>query len=175
MSKTTSNFFTEKNLEFFCFKLSFIELSHAKKNGLTFHYTGWLIGILIMAYYNPYITGARIFIAQLGLFDVWFLWKNEKIQVRKLMKPARNFQLCHSWCSKIASVLFAADGMTWQCFEEPWNWWRVVGTGPFGYQILGPKRAVFGGFWGGAQISHPFLEDSGGNAFIKLHGNRKPL
>ena len=23
----------------------------------TFHYTGWLIGILIMAYYNPYITG----------------------------------------------------------------------------------------------------------------------
>ena len=22
----------------------------------TFHYTGWLIGILIMAYYNPYIT-----------------------------------------------------------------------------------------------------------------------
>ena len=23
----------------------------------TFHYTGWLIGILIMVYYNPYITG----------------------------------------------------------------------------------------------------------------------
>ena len=23
----------------------------------TFHYTGWLIGILTMVYYNPYITG----------------------------------------------------------------------------------------------------------------------
>ena len=28
-----------------------------EKNPPTFHYTGWLIGILIMAYYNPYITG----------------------------------------------------------------------------------------------------------------------
>ena len=24
---------------------------------MTFHYTGWLIGILILVYYNPYITG----------------------------------------------------------------------------------------------------------------------
>ena len=32
-------------------------MSH-EKNLLTFHhYTGCLIGILIMAYYNPYITG----------------------------------------------------------------------------------------------------------------------
>ena len=31
-------------------------LSH-EKNPPTFHYTGWLIGILIMAYYIPYITG----------------------------------------------------------------------------------------------------------------------
>ncbi len=31
-------------------------LSH-EKNPLTFHDTGWLIGILIMVYYNPYITG----------------------------------------------------------------------------------------------------------------------
>ncbi len=31
-------------------------LSH-EKNPLTFHYTGCLIGILIMVYYNPYITG----------------------------------------------------------------------------------------------------------------------
>ena len=28
-----------------------------RKNPLPFHYTGCLIGILIMAYYNPYITG----------------------------------------------------------------------------------------------------------------------
>ena len=28
-----------------------------KKKTLTFHYTGWLIGILIMISYNPYITG----------------------------------------------------------------------------------------------------------------------
>ena len=28
-----------------------------KKTLLTFHYTGCLIGILILAYYNPYITG----------------------------------------------------------------------------------------------------------------------
>ena len=28
-----------------------------KKHPPTFHYSGWLIGILIMAYYNPYITG----------------------------------------------------------------------------------------------------------------------
>ncbi len=32
------------------------EMSH-EKNPLTFHYTGWLIGILIMVYYNPYIIG----------------------------------------------------------------------------------------------------------------------
>ena len=31
-------------------------LSH-EKNPPTFHYTGWLIGILIMVYYNPNITG----------------------------------------------------------------------------------------------------------------------
>ncbi len=31
-------------------------MSH-EKDSPTFHYTGWLIGILIMAYYNPYITG----------------------------------------------------------------------------------------------------------------------
>ena len=34
----------------------YIQMSH-EKNPLTFHYTGWLIGILIMVYYNPYITG----------------------------------------------------------------------------------------------------------------------
>ena len=33
-----------------------LQLSH-EKNPPTFHYTGWLIGILIMAYYNPYMTG----------------------------------------------------------------------------------------------------------------------
>ena len=31
-------------------------MSH-EQNPPTFHYTGWLIGILIMVYYNPYITG----------------------------------------------------------------------------------------------------------------------
>ena len=31
------------------------QLSH-EKNLTTFHYTGWLIGILVMVY-NPYITG----------------------------------------------------------------------------------------------------------------------
>ena len=36
---------------------SFLQVSH-EKNPPTFHYTGWLIGILIMAYYNPYITGS---------------------------------------------------------------------------------------------------------------------
>ena len=28
-----------------------------KKTLTTFHYTGWLTGILIMVYYNPYIIG----------------------------------------------------------------------------------------------------------------------
>ena len=32
-----------------------------KKTLTTFHYTGWLIGILIMAYYNPYIPGFSTF------------------------------------------------------------------------------------------------------------------
>ena len=34
-------------------------MSHAKKNGLTFHYTdtGCLIGIITVAYHNPYETG----------------------------------------------------------------------------------------------------------------------
>ena len=31
-------------------------MSH-EKNPPTFHYTGWLIGILIMVYYNPHIIG----------------------------------------------------------------------------------------------------------------------
>ncbi len=31
-------------------------MSH-EKNPPTFHYTGWLIGILTMVYYNPYIPG----------------------------------------------------------------------------------------------------------------------
>ena len=31
-------------------------VSH-EKNPLTFHYTAWLIGILLMVYYNTYITG----------------------------------------------------------------------------------------------------------------------
>ncbi len=35
-----------------------LEVARAtKKKPPTFHYTGWLIGILIMVYYNPYITG----------------------------------------------------------------------------------------------------------------------
>ncbi len=33
-----------------------LHLSH-EKNHPTFHYTGWLIGILIMVYFDPYITG----------------------------------------------------------------------------------------------------------------------
>ncbi len=37
-------------------KHSISQLSH-EKNPPTFHYTGWLIGILVMVYYNPYITG----------------------------------------------------------------------------------------------------------------------
>ena len=32
-------------------------VSHEKRPGLTFRYTGWLIGILLMVYYNPHITG----------------------------------------------------------------------------------------------------------------------
>ena len=32
-------------------------LIHVKKAGLTFHYTGSLRGILIMAYYDPHVTG----------------------------------------------------------------------------------------------------------------------
>ncbi len=36
--------------------LLMIQMSH-EKNPPTFHYTGWLIGILTMVYYNPNITG----------------------------------------------------------------------------------------------------------------------
>ena len=32
-------------------------MSREKTKPLIFHYTGWLIGILILAYFNPYITG----------------------------------------------------------------------------------------------------------------------
>ena len=32
------------------------QLSHEKKNSLTFHYTGCFTGILIMVYYNPHTT-----------------------------------------------------------------------------------------------------------------------
>ena len=34
-----------------------VQLSSDENPPVTFHYTGWLIGILILAYYNPYITG----------------------------------------------------------------------------------------------------------------------
>ena len=34
----------------------FLDVSH-QKNPPTFQYTGWLIGILILVYYNPHITG----------------------------------------------------------------------------------------------------------------------
>ena len=30
---------------------------HEQKPSYTFHYTGWFIGIFIMVYFNPYITG----------------------------------------------------------------------------------------------------------------------
>ena len=37
------------------------QLSHEKNpanpGSLTFHCTGWIIGILIVVYYNPHITG----------------------------------------------------------------------------------------------------------------------
>ena len=58
-------------------------LSHEKrkKKRITFHYTGWLIGILIMVYYNPYIPGEYnplynptnqgLFIAHLGQKLPW--------------------------------------------------------------------------------------------------------
>ena len=44
--------------DFFCDMgvFCFPQLSH-EKNIPTFHYTGWLIGILIMVYYNPHTTG----------------------------------------------------------------------------------------------------------------------
>ena len=34
-----------------------IEAWTTKKTLITFHYTGWLVGILILVYYNPYIAG----------------------------------------------------------------------------------------------------------------------
>ncbi len=37
-------------------KSSFVPKWATKKIPSTFHYTGWLIGILIKAYYNPHIT-----------------------------------------------------------------------------------------------------------------------
>ena len=42
-----------QNIHYF---LECFYLSHEKKPP-TFQYTGWSIGILIMAYYNPYIAG----------------------------------------------------------------------------------------------------------------------
>ena len=39
-----------------CIRNIYTYMSH-ETNPPTFHYTGWLIGILIMAYYNPHITG----------------------------------------------------------------------------------------------------------------------
>ena len=39
--------------------VSTYHVSHEKKN-LTFHYTGCLIGILLLDYYNPFITGVVI-------------------------------------------------------------------------------------------------------------------
>ena len=47
-----SSFF-RRDISFF-FETS--QLSH-EKNPPTFHHTGCLIGILILVYYNPYITG----------------------------------------------------------------------------------------------------------------------
>ena len=38
-------------------RVSFHYPLEPRKNPLSFCYTGWLIGILVMVYYNPYITG----------------------------------------------------------------------------------------------------------------------
>jgi len=38
------------------FNILFLK-NEPEKNLVTFHYTGWFIGILTMAYYNPYIIG----------------------------------------------------------------------------------------------------------------------
>ena len=54
--KTMMDVFFHDNTKLCFFKKHQTELSH-EKNPPTFHYTGWLIGILIMVYYNPYITG----------------------------------------------------------------------------------------------------------------------
>ena len=61
----TEEFGQKPKTECFCFFLGGgrarfmvfnVHMCH-EKNHPTFHYTGWLIGILIVAYYNPYITG----------------------------------------------------------------------------------------------------------------------
>ena len=54
--------FFKKNIPFSIVDIVFefeLHVCH-QKNPLTFHYTGWSMGILIsliMIYYNPYITG----------------------------------------------------------------------------------------------------------------------
>ena len=51
-SGSCSSFFGLRGSRF----LAETKLSH-EKNTATVHYTGWLIGILIMVYYNLYING----------------------------------------------------------------------------------------------------------------------
>ena len=79
-----------------------LSLSHEKKPLLLFHWNpGWLIRILIMVYYNPYITGkdfipyitqpTRVFfIAHLTsvFFMAWWIWVGlyvNKTFLRKLL------------------------------------------------------------------------------------------
>ncbi len=45
---------TPMTQQFFSAKKKFLEMI---KTLVTFHYTGYLIGILITAYYNPHVTG----------------------------------------------------------------------------------------------------------------------
>ena len=70
--------------------------SAAFKTLMTFHYTGWLIGILTMAYYDPYITGILLSIKQPTKVNWTLLSWQRKVQVA-VPSPQGHVDFMSSW------------------------------------------------------------------------------
>ena len=95
-----------------------------EQNPPTFQYTGWLIGILIMVYYNPYITGQYnplynptnqvFFRGSHGHFD-HFVYPYPSPEVIHISK----FAPCHQLIPKVSTLTG-----------------RTIGTNKIGFLLL---------------------------------------
>ena len=112
-----------------------------KKPGPTFHYTGWLIGILIMAYYNPYITQPTGFFF---IDHLEFRMKSTDSQDGLFRKM--------TWGHFFETVKPAVVEVI--CGEGGYHFWSIKHwSDQFQISKLVPKEQLFNG----CLVKHPFL------------------